>query len=98
MRKTCNILITILHILGFHLSYAQIILNNGIIINMNGGISNSASSNLVLNSSPSIPIKQVGTTTAQGIILESEWNRIQYNLSTATIAITIPYISNTTTS
>jgi len=29
-------------------------------------------------------------------MLESEWNRIQYNLSTGTTAITVPYISNTT--
>ena len=75
---------------------AQLVLNNGVIINVANGSSNNASTTIVLNTPPATPIKQVGTTTSQGIMLESEWNRVQYNLSNATTAITVPYISNAT--
>lgn len=77
-------------------THAQLVLNNGIMLKMNGGTSNTSSATFVLNSPPATPIKQVGTTTSQGVILESEWNRIQYNLGNATTAITVPYISNAT--
>jgi hypothetical protein len=77
-------------------SVAQLVLNNGIIINVASGSSNAASTTIVLNTPPATPIKQVGTTTLQGIMLESEWNRVQYNLSNGTTSITVPYISNAT--
>jgi hypothetical protein len=79
-----------------YISHAQLVLNNGIIINVANGSSNSASATIVLNTPPAVPITQLGTTTSQGIMLESEWNRIQYNLKTGTTAITVPYISNAT--
>jgi hypothetical protein len=78
-------------------SQAQLVLNNGIIINVNGGVSNVASSSLVLNNPPATPITRAGTSTATGgIMLESEWNRIVYYLSNGTTAITVPYVSNAT--
>lgn len=75
---------------------AQLVLNNGVIVNVTGGTSNSASATLVLHNPPATPISQQGVTTSQGIALESEWNRLQYNLDQGTTAITVPYISNTT--
>jgi hypothetical protein len=75
---------------------AQLVLNNGVIINVTGGTSNGASTTVVLNNPPATPVSRLGTTTSQGIALESEWNRLQYNLDQGTTAITVPYISNTT--
>ncbi len=76
-------------------SYAQLVLNNGVIVVMNGGTS-AAPATLVLATPPATPIARLGTTTSQGILLESEYNRVQYNLDQGTAAITVPYISNTT--
>ncbi len=81
-------------------SFAQLVLNDGVIINVAAGTSNAASTTIVLNNPPAsataLPIAQKGTTTSQGIMLESEWNRVQYNLSNLTYSITVPYISNAT--
>lgn len=69
---------------------AQLYLKNGGIININGG---SASNTIfmVLNTPPSVPITTSGT--GNGIIMEAEYNRLQYNLGTASTAITVPYMS-----
>ncbi len=74
---------------------AQLVLNNGVIVNVNGGTSG-APATLVLANPPATPIARLGTTTSQGVLLESEFNRIQYNLDQGTTSITVPYISNTT--
>lgn len=72
-------------------SVAQIVLNGGGIIKINGGTSSNTIF-MVLNNPPAIPIKTSGTT--DGIIMESEYNRLQYNLGTATTSISVPYMSN----
>jgi len=66
-------------------------LNGGGIIKINGGTS---SNNIfvVLNNPPSTPIKTSGSS--DGIIMEEEYNRLQYNLGTATTTIAVPYMSN----
>ncbi|HWY36923.1 MAG TPA: T9SS type A sorting domain-containing protein [Bacteroidia bacterium] len=74
----------------------QIVFNNGAIINVNGGTSNTASAYVILNNPTATPIIQMGTTTSQGIMLENEWNRLVYYLGSGTTSITVPYISNTT--
>jgi hypothetical protein len=89
--------LSLLFILLSNFSFSQLVLNNGIIVNVNGGTSNSASATIVLNNPPATPITRAGTSTSSGgVMLESEWNRIQYNLSSNTTAITIPYVSNAT--
>jgi hypothetical protein len=74
---------------------AQLVLNNGVIVNVNGGTVTKPAT-IVLHNPPATPIARLGATTSQGIMLESEYNRVQYNLDQGTTAITVPYISNTT--
>ena len=85
-----KLIATILFLFSFA-SYSQIVLHGGGKIKINGGISSSPIF-MVLNNSPSTPITTSGTS--DGIIMESEYNRLQYNLKTGTTAITVPYMSN----
>lgn len=94
--KKIKIFLIFVAILFSFNSFSQLVLNNGVIVNMNGGAGMATAATMVLNNPPATPITRLGTTTTQGIKLETEWSRIQYNLSTGTTAITIPYISNTT--
>ena len=71
--------------------FSQIHLKNGAKIRINGGTSISPIF-VVLNSPPSSPVVTSGTT-GNGIIMEDEYNRLQYNLGSATTAITVPYMS-----
>ena len=87
-------------ILLYFNSTSQVVLNNGVFINVNGGISSSPSY-LVLNNPPlpatAAPIVKIGTSSSSGgLILESEWNKLQYNLGVLTYPITIPYVSYAT--
>ena len=74
---------------------AQIVLNNGCIINVfnNGGtVANKVY--LVLNNVPATPIVNTATTApVGGIMLETEFSILQYNLNASTTAITVPYWS-----
>jgi len=83
-------------VLCFYNGFSQLVLNNGVIVNMNGGATMATAATMVLNNPPATPISRLGTTTSQGIKLETEWSRLQYNLSTGTTTLTVPYISNTT--
>jgi hypothetical protein len=87
--------ITWAFLLASFFSRAQLVLNSGIKVYLNGGTS-AKPVTLVLNNSPATPITRLGTTTAQGIVLDDEYNRVQYNLDQGTTGITVPYISNTT--
>ncbi len=69
---------------------AQVVLNGGAKININGGTVGSPIF-VVLNTPPATPIT-FGAT--DGIIMEAEYNRLQYNLGTGNTAITVPYMSN----
>ena len=73
--------------------FCQLTLSNGVIININGGSTNSASVYLTLNNPPTNPIILSGTGTS-GIRMETEFSISKYNLGTATTAITIPYVSS----
>ena len=77
-------------------SFAQLILNNGAVVKLNGGTS-STPVFFVLDTPPATPIKTIVTvgTPTNGIIMEAEFNILQYNLATATTPITVPYLSNT---
>src|SRR4051812_33520507 len=94
MRVTFNVILIFL-CLNSYIGKAQLILNNGIIINVNGGTLGTPIT-IVLNNPPATPVARLGTTTSQGILLESEYNRLQYNLDQGTTSIVVPYISNTT--
>ena len=85
-----RLFVAILLMLSFT-SFAQVVLHGGGKIKINGGTSLSPIF-LVLNNPPSTPITTSGTS--DGIIMESEYNRLQYNLKTGTTAITVPYMSN----
>jgi len=74
-------------------AFSQLVLNNGGVVKLNGGTSGTPIY-FVLNTPPATPITTVGAG-ANGIILEAEYNILQYNLATATTAITVPYLSNT---
>lgn len=71
--------------------YAQIVLNSGAKIVLNGGTAVNPVF-VVLNTPPVNPVIANGTT--DGIIMEAEYNRLQYNLGTGTTSITVPYMSN----
>ena len=72
---------------------AQLVLNNGGIVNIQG-VSASNSAYLVLNNPPaSNPILMTNTVSAQGIMMETEYSITKYNLGMATTAITVPYLS-----
>lgn len=70
---------------------AQLSFNGGGKLVISGGTSGSTVFT-VLNSPPATPIVTSGST--DGIIIEGEYNRLQYNLSTASTAITVPYMSS----
>lgn len=72
-------------------AYAQLVLNNGGIVKLNGGTSGTPIY-FVLNAPPATPITNSGSS---GIVMEAEYNILQYNLATATTPITVPYLSNT---
>ena len=72
-------------------AHAQLRLSGGAKIVVNGGTS-STPVFFVLNNPTATPIITSGTT--DGILLEDEYNRLQYNLSTATTAITVPFMSS----
>jgi hypothetical protein len=83
----------LLYIILFLLSlniFSQIHLKDGAKIRINGGTVGSPIF-VVLNSPPATPIAT--TSTGNGIIMEDEYNRLQYNLGSATTAITVPYMS-----
>lgn len=69
---------------------AQLYLNNGGKIRIDGGTSANPIF-VVLNTPPATPIVTNGT--GNGIIMEAEYNRLQYNLGTGATAITVPYMS-----
>jgi hypothetical protein len=73
-----------------HKAYSQIILNTGAKIVINGGTAINPVF-MVLDTPPINPIITSGAT--DGIIMEAEYNRLQYNLSTATTSISVPYMS-----
>jgi hypothetical protein len=89
--RTKNTFLTIILITIIHLVNAQITLNGGIKIVISGGLVASPIF-VVLDAPPATPITTSGTT--DGIIMENEYNRLQYNLSTGTTAITVPYMSS----
>jgi hypothetical protein len=72
-------------------TFAQLKLNGGGKINISGGTSSSTIF-FVLNNPISTPLATSDPT--DGIIMEAEYNRLQYNLGTATTAITVPYMSS----
>jgi hypothetical protein len=72
-------------------SFAQLNINGGAKININGGTV-ASTIYVVINSPISTPIVTSGST--DGIITEAEYNRLQYNLATATTAITVPFMSS----
>jgi hypothetical protein len=80
------------YILFSSLTFAQLYLNSGGKIRIEGGTSANPVF-VVLNSPPATPIVTNGT--GNGIIMEAEFNRLQYNLGTASTAITVPYMSLT---
>ena len=75
--------------LSFYLN-AQIVFNGGAKIVFNGGTSVN-NIFVVLNSPPTNPI--IAASANDGIIMEAEYNRLQYNLSTGTTSIVVPYMS-----
>lgn len=77
------------------LVFPQLVLNNGGVIKLSGGTIGTPIY-FVLNTPPATPIKTIVTvgTPTNGIIMESEYNILQYNLATATTPITVPYLSN----
>jgi hypothetical protein len=90
-----NILIASLFICSIS-AFAQLVLNNGGVVKLSGG-TNVSPIYFVLNAPPATPIKTIVTagTPTNGIIMEAEYNILQYNLATATTPITVPYLSNT---
>lgn len=85
---------TLLIALSFIVSisaYAQLVLNNGGIVKLNGGTSGTPIY-FVLNTPPATPITNSGSS---GIVMDAEYNILQYNLATDTAPITVPYLSNT---
>lgn len=82
--------ISLFFLLSIYNGFSQIHLKDGAKIRINGGTSSSPIF-VVLNSPPATPIVTSGT--GNGIIMEDEYNRLQYNLSNATTAITVPYMS-----
>jgi hypothetical protein len=74
-------------------AFPQLVLNNGGVIKLNGGTIGTPIY-FVLNTPPATPISTIGTPT-NGIVMEAEYNILQYNLATATTPITVPYLSNT---
>ena len=82
-------------IIFFFLSFsitatAQIVLSDGGKIKIDGGTS-SNSVFVVLSPPASNPI--ITNSTLDGIVMDNEYNRLQYNLSTTTTSITVPYMS-----
>lgn len=88
--KKKHIFQILINLIAFN-AFSQIVLNGGGKININGGTS-ANNIFLVLNSPPATPIAVSGTS--DGIIMEAEFNRLQYNLATGNTAITVPYMSN----
>jgi len=62
-------------------AFAQLVLNNGGVVKLNGGTSGTPIY-FVLNTPPATPIKTIITagTPTNGIVLEAEYNILQYNL------------------
>ncbi|MFI5151563.1 MAG: T9SS type A sorting domain-containing protein [Bacteroidia bacterium] len=69
---------------------AQLVMNGGIKGVLNGGTVGTPIY-FVINSPTATPIVTVGANN--GLLLESEFNILKYNLGTATTAITVPYMS-----
>jgi len=78
-------------LLSFSQLNAQLVINNGAKMVINGGTS-STPAYVVLDNPTATPISTNGATN--GIISESEYNILQYNLKTGTTAITVPYMSS----
>jgi hypothetical protein len=83
------ILRTLIFTFPFFLN-GQIVLNSGGKINISNG-SSSSPVFVVLNSPPATPVTTSGAN--DGIIMEAEFDRLQFNLGTGTTAITVPYMS-----
>ncbi len=73
-------------------AHSQIVINNGGIININGGAVTANAIHVVLNKPPVTPIKTMGAGT-NGIMMETEYSITQYNIGTGTTNITVPYLS-----
>jgi hypothetical protein len=73
-------------------AHSQIVINNGGIININGGAVTANAIHVVLNKPPATPIKTTGAGT-NGIMMETEYSITQYNIGTGTTNITVPYLS-----
>ncbi len=69
---------------------AQLVFNGGGKLKINGGTAANPAF-VVLNNSPVNPIMVSNST--DGIIMEAEFNHLQYNLSTGTNSISVPYMS-----
>jgi hypothetical protein len=68
---------------------AQIVLGGGVKIKIDGGTS---TNNVFMVLSPPAANPIISGTT-DGIIMEDEFNRLQYNLSTTTTSIVVPYMT-----
>lgn len=80
--------LSLLCFLSLHAT-SQIVMSGGARININGGTAANPIF-VVLNTPPATPIT-FGAT--DGIIMEAEYNRLQYNLGTGTTPINVPYMS-----
>jgi len=70
--------------------YSQLVMTNGTTIYVDQGtVANPTY--VVLNTPPAVPIQTIGP--GNGIILESEYNILKYNLHAGTTAITVPYMT-----
>jgi hypothetical protein len=98
VKKTISTFYFFYTFLGFTLlsaspSSAQVVLNAGGIININGGAAAANIVYVVLNAPPATPVKTIGGGS-NGMMMETEYSVTQYNLGTATTNITLPYLSS----
>lgn len=72
--------------------HAQLVFSGGAKMNINGGVSGTPTIVVLDPTGVATPITTSGAT--DGIISEKEYNQLQYNLSTGTTAITVPFLRN----
>ena len=90
MNAKITLILALILLSFWHESFSQLNLSGGAKINISGGAI-ASEIYVVIDTPSSTPISTSGTT--DGIIMESEYNRLQYNLGTATTAITVPFMS-----
>lgn len=88
IQQAYKYLLLLLSFLSLHAT-SQIVMSGGARININGGTAGTPIF-VVLDTPPATPITYGAT---DGIIMESEYNRLQYNLGTGSTAINVPYMS-----